>query len=83
MDTIYPIVSQKDPGRTYITSSPSNGIKTINEGGLDGKPTSFRYGDYLGPGNHRFFHRRFREFENFIDQHMNESRNHDLWEALK
>ena len=21
--------------------------------------------------------------ENFIDQHMNESRNHDLWEALK
>lgn len=53
VDTIKPIVEANDPTRTYVVSSPSNGIKSEEEGFVALNPYDPRYGDshyynYLG-----------------------------------
>lgn len=43
--TIKPIVEEIDPWRTYLTSSPTNGIETERENYLSSSPGSNLYGD--------------------------------------
>lgn len=44
-DTIGPLVKQLDPSRPFVLSSPSNGDKTVAEGGISTNPGSNLYGD--------------------------------------
>ena len=39
------IVAKEDDSRPYVTSSPSNGKKSVSEGYLSGHPQDNRYGD--------------------------------------
>ncbi|XP_068084134.1 beta-mannosidase [Anabrus simplex] len=45
VDTIQPIVLELDPTREYVTSSPSNGVETKNEGYVSQNPSNRLYGD--------------------------------------
>lgn len=45
METIKPIVDANDNSRWYATSSPSNGLKTIEDGYVSQNPGSPLYGD--------------------------------------
>ena len=46
IDVIYAILKEEDPGRPFMASSPSNGIKTEKDGGLSREsPSSTKYGD--------------------------------------
>ena len=47
IDTIYKVVKQEDPERPFMSSSPSNGIKTEMEGWItrSGNPGATKYGD--------------------------------------
>lgn len=45
IDTIMVQVEQMDPSRKFIPSSPSNGIKTEEEGWVAEKPYDLKYGD--------------------------------------
>ncbi|XP_054259027.1 beta-mannosidase isoform X2 [Macrosteles quadrilineatus] len=44
-DTIKPIINHLDKTRTYVTSSPSNGIETEREGYVAKNPYDNKYGD--------------------------------------
>ncbi|CAJ0941017.1 unnamed protein product, partial [Mesorhabditis belari] len=39
------VIAQLDPGRAFVMSSPSEGIKSIEEGGISSDPNSEFYGD--------------------------------------
>lgn len=43
--TIMPICKEEDPHRTYVTSSPSNGIQTMKQGWVANNPGDYRFGD--------------------------------------
>ncbi|XP_059150316.1 beta-mannosidase-like [Physella acuta] len=43
--TIKPFVNEEDPSREYLTSSPSNGKESVQEGYVALDPDSERYGD--------------------------------------
>ncbi|KAG8191625.1 hypothetical protein JTE90_012342 [Oedothorax gibbosus] len=45
IDTIMPIVTQEDPSRNFLPSSPSNGPKTKKEGWISNDPQDNHYGD--------------------------------------
>lgn len=45
VDTIKPIIEHTDQCREYITSSPSNGIKTEMEGYVSKNPSNTLFGD--------------------------------------
>lgn len=45
VDTIKPIVTALDPSRTYLESSPSNGLDSVKEGFIASNPQSSLYGD--------------------------------------
>lgn len=45
VDTIQPIVEQNDPTRSYTVSSPSNGLRTVEEGYISANPYSPVFGD--------------------------------------
>jgi len=45
VDTIKPLVNEEDPTRTYLVSSPSNGIKSEEDGYISTEPYSALYGD--------------------------------------
>ncbi|GFU32736.1 beta-mannosidase [Nephila pilipes] len=45
IDTIMPIVTQEDPSRTFLPSSPSNGPQTVKEGWISKDPQDNHYGD--------------------------------------
>jgi beta-mannosidase len=45
VDTIKPIVNAEDPMRSYLVSSPSNGIKSEEDGYISKEPYSALYGD--------------------------------------
>lgn len=45
IDTIMPIVTQEDPSRTFLPSSPSNGPQTVKEGWISKDPQDNQYGD--------------------------------------
>lgn len=44
-DTIKPIINHLDKTRTYVTSSPSNGLETEREGYVAKNPYDNKYGD--------------------------------------
>ncbi|CAJ0918066.1 unnamed protein product, partial [Mesorhabditis belari] len=44
-DTAETLVTQLDPGRPFVMSSPSDGVKSIEEGGISNDPLSQNYGD--------------------------------------
>lgn len=44
-NTIAPIMNSSNPHATYLSSSPSNGLITILEGGISTNPGDFRFGD--------------------------------------
>jgi hypothetical protein len=45
VDLIKPIVNAEDPTRSYLVSSPSNGIKSEEDGYFSNEPDSALYGD--------------------------------------
>ncbi|KAK8396338.1 hypothetical protein O3P69_005403 [Scylla paramamosain] len=45
VDTIRPLVLELDDSRSYVVSSPSNGIKSENDGYISQKPGDTLYGD--------------------------------------
>ncbi|GFS83583.1 beta-mannosidase [Trichonephila clavipes] len=45
IDTVMPIVTQEDPSRTFLPSSPSNGPQTVKEGWISKNPQDNHYGD--------------------------------------
>lgn len=45
VDTIKPLVNAEDPSRSYLVSSPSNGIKSEEDGYISNEPYSAIYGD--------------------------------------
>lgn len=45
VDTIKPLVAAEDPSRAYLVSSPSNGIKSEEDGYISNDPYSALYGD--------------------------------------
>lgn len=45
VDTIRPIVTDLDPGRRYLVSSPSNGLESEHEGYIADNPYDAHYGD--------------------------------------
>jgi beta-mannosidase len=47
VDTIRAVVLIEDPSRTFLISSPSNGIKTEQEGFVSTRPDSLIYGDSM------------------------------------
>lgn len=61
VDTIKPIVTNLDKTRKYLTSSPSNGVETVEEGYVSKNPGNTLYGDvhyynYLSNGwDHRIY----------------------------
>ncbi|XP_065350336.1 beta-mannosidase [Cloeon dipterum] len=55
VDTVKPLVNAEDPTRNYLVSSPSNGIKSEEDGYVSDDPYSALYGDihfyiYLSDG---------------------------------
>ncbi|CAJ0581148.1 unnamed protein product, partial [Mesorhabditis spiculigera] len=44
-ETAETLITQLDPGRPYVMSSPSEGIKGIQEGGISSNPNSENFGD--------------------------------------
>jgi beta-mannosidase len=47
VDTIKPIVNTEDPTRSYLLSSPSNGVESKVDGYIALDPFSGNYGDSL------------------------------------
>lgn len=45
VDTIKPIVEANDNSRWYVISSPSNGLKSVEDGYVAENPNSPLYGD--------------------------------------
>ena len=45
VDTIRPLVLELDDSRSYVVSSPSNGIKSENDGYIAQNPGDSLYGD--------------------------------------
>ena len=45
VDTIRPIVQRQDPHRPFVVSSPSNGLRSEEEGHIAQNPYSDLYGD--------------------------------------
>lgn len=45
VDVIRPIVRENDPTRTYLVSSPSNGLKSEEDGYIADNPADPKYGD--------------------------------------
>ncbi|KAK7495642.1 hypothetical protein BaRGS_00013089, partial [Batillaria attramentaria] len=43
--TVMPVVQEEDPGRAYLTSSPSDGLESVKEGYVAKDPGSELYGD--------------------------------------
>ena len=48
VDTIRTIVLEEDTSRPFISSSPSNGLQTEEEGFVAEQPWSTHYGDSMG-----------------------------------
>ena len=45
VDTLRPIVLTEDPSRPFITSSPTNGVKSEEQGWVSPNPYDTHYGD--------------------------------------
>lgn len=45
VNTIQKVIEENDKSRSYLSSSPTNGIKTIEEGYVAENPYSALYGD--------------------------------------
>lgn len=47
VETIRPVVNAADPSRSYVVSSPSNGVRSEEEGYISDNPYSSLYGDCM------------------------------------